>query len=100
MPHRVLHNSTTEAWERAGRPAPGDRPGEGETIAEYPGGHPIERYGDDLPMEGVEGDLDALALYAGQSSGLTDDVRPAAEVVEELVAETEARIDQLSAVVQ
>jgi nitronate monooxygenase len=95
-PHRVLRNSTTENWEQAGRPAPGDRPGEGETIAEYPGGHPIVRYGDDLPMEGVEGDLDALALYAGQSSGLTEEVQPADEVVEELVAETEARIDQLS----
>jgi nitronate monooxygenase len=99
-PHRVLRNSTTEAWEEAGRPAPGDRPGEGETIAEYPGGHPIERYGDDLPMAGVEGDLDALALYAGQSSGLTDEVQPAADVVEELVTETEARIGQLSDLVQ
>jgi len=27
------------------RPPSGDRPGEGETVAEYPGGHPIERYG-------------------------------------------------------
>ena len=40
--------------------------------------------------------LGALALYAGQSSGLTEKVRPAAAVLEELVAETEARIDHLS----
>ena len=40
--------------------------------------------------------LEALALYAGQSSGLTEGVWPAAAVIEELVAETEARIDHLS----
>lgn len=99
MPHRTLRNSTIDEWEQAGRPDPGDRPGEGEQIAEYPGGHPIVRYGDDLPMEGVEGDLEALALYAGQSSGLTDDVQPAAEVVAELVSETEERIEVLGELV-
>ena len=78
MPHRALRNSTVESWAAAGRPEPGERPGEGETIAEYPGGQPIERYGDDLPVEGAEGDLEALAPYAGQSSGLTEEVRPAA----------------------
>jgi NAD(P)H-dependent flavin oxidoreductase YrpB (nitropropane dioxygenase family) len=31
-PHRVLRNSTIDAWERAGRPASGVRPGEGEVI--------------------------------------------------------------------
>ena len=64
-PHRVLRNSTVESWEATGRSEPGDRPGEGETIASYPGGQPIERYGDDLPVKGAEGDLEALALYAG-----------------------------------
>src|SRR4051812_20747835 len=31
-PHRALRNSTVEAWERAGRPAVGSRPGEGEPV--------------------------------------------------------------------
>jgi len=99
-PHRVLRNSTVEDWEATGRPAPGEHPSEGETIASYPGGQPIERYGDDLPVKGAEGDLEALALYAGQSSGLTDEVRPAAAVLKELVAETEARIERLSSLVE
>jgi nitronate monooxygenase len=99
-PHRVLRNSTVEAWEAAGRPPAGERPGEGEVIAEYPDGTPIERYGDDLAVEGAEGDLEALPLYAGQSSGLTDEVRPAAAVVEELVAETEARVEGLTGLVE
>jgi nitronate monooxygenase len=99
-PHRVIRNSTVESWEEAGRPNPGNRPGEGEVIAEYPGGYPIERYGDDLPMEGVEGDLEALALYAGQSSGLTDDVQPAGAVVEELLEEAETRIEATANLVE
>ncbi|MFQ3318177.1 MAG: nitronate monooxygenase [Natronomonas sp.] len=100
MPHRTLRNSTIEAWEQAGRPESGERPGEGETVAEYPGGHPIKRYGDDLPMKGVEGNIEALALYAGQSSGLTDEIKPAAEVVEELVQETEARIEAIAVLIE
>jgi len=96
MPHRVVRNSTVEAWAEAGHPDPGERPGEGETVAEYPDGTPMERYGDDLPVEGAEGDLEALALYAGQSTGLTDDVQPAGEVVEELVGETEEAIRSMA----
>jgi hypothetical protein len=41
-----------------------------------------------------------LALFAGQSDGLTDEVRSAAAVLEELVAETEARIEHLSDLVE
>lgn len=100
MPHRVVQNSTVEAWDDAGRPQPGERPGEGETIAEYPDGTPMERYGDDLPVEGAEGELEALALYAGQSTGLTDDVLPAGEVVEELVEETEKAIRSTAALLE
>src|SRR5207245_11303610 len=31
-PHRALHNSTAAAWETAGRPPPGERPGAGEAV--------------------------------------------------------------------
>ncbi|WP_336325581.1 NAD(P)H-dependent flavin oxidoreductase [Halovenus sp. HT40] len=98
-PHRTLRNSTIEDWESADRPASGERPGEGETVAESPTGHPIERYSTDLPVAGSNGNLEALALYAGQSSGQTDDVIPAADVVEQLVAEAESCITQLSRIV-
>jgi nitronate monooxygenase len=36
QPHRVLRNSTVEAWEAAGRPPSGERPGEGEPVGAYP----------------------------------------------------------------
>ncbi|WP_254543401.1 NAD(P)H-dependent flavin oxidoreductase [Halomarina pelagica] len=96
-PHRTLRNATVEAWERAGRPPPGERPGEGETVAAYPNGRPVERYGDDVALPGMTGDVEALALYAGQSSGLTNDVRPAAAIVEGIVAEARAALDRASA---
>jgi nitronate monooxygenase len=83
--HRVLENSTVEAWAEAGRPRSGERPGEDEVVGAYPDGHPVERYGDDLPVDGATGETEAWAQYAGQSAGLTDDVRPAGEVVHDLV---------------
>jgi nitronate monooxygenase len=94
-PHRVLRNATVENWEAAGRPAPGDRPGEGETIGRYPDGRPVERYGDDIPVAGMEGDLEAMALYAGQSAGGVEAVRPAGDVVETLVEEARTSIGAL-----
>ena len=42
-PHRVLRNSTYRAWEAAGSPPPGSRPGEGEVIGTYLG-EPLPRY--------------------------------------------------------
>jgi NAD(P)H-dependent flavin oxidoreductase YrpB (nitropropane dioxygenase family) len=40
-PHRVLRNQTVEAWEAAGRPPSGKRPGEGEVIATSRASGPI-----------------------------------------------------------
>lgn len=76
-PHRVLRNSTYQRWEAAGRPAAGHRPGEGEEVA--PG---IVRYALNLPLSGSEGDVEAMALYAGQGVGAIDSVEPAAAIVE------------------
>jgi len=98
QPHRTLRNRTVEAWEAADEPAPGDRPGEGEPVATYPNGVEIERYDDDPPLPAASGDVEEMALYAGQSTGLTDSQRPAGEVVEALVHEATARIDDLSRV--
>lgn len=87
MPHRTLRNNTIERWEQAGRPPSGQRPHEGEQIAESATGVPLERYGDEPPLPGMTGNVEAMALYAGQSAGLTDDLLPADDVVRELTAE-------------
>ena len=76
-PHRVLRNSTYDRWEAAGRPEAGRRPGEGDEVA--PG---VVRYALNLPLAGSEGDVEAMAMYAGQGVGAIDAVEPAAAIVE------------------
>ena len=88
-PHRVLRNSTYLAWEAAGRPSLGERPGEGEQLATNADGSAVRRYDDAKPVVGITGDVESLSLYAGQSAGLVHDVRPAAQIVAELASEAE-----------
>ena len=80
-PHRVLRNSTYERWEAANCPPAGERPSEGEEVA--PG---IARYAVNLPLSGIEGDVEAMAMYAGQDVGAIDAVEPAAAIVERFAA--------------
>jgi nitronate monooxygenase len=91
-PHRVVENETVERFRAAGEPPFGDRPGEDDVVARSPHGDPIERYDEALATPGVEGDVDEMALFAGQSAGLTEEIRPAGDVVADLVAETEAAV--------
>jgi nitronate monooxygenase len=84
-PHRTLRNSTVRTWERAGRPAAPWRPGEGDAVACAPDGSRLYRYGSEPAVPGATGDVEALALYAGQSAGLINEVLPAAAIVDELV---------------
>ena len=86
-PHRVIKNSTVNAWEDAGKPAVGNRPNENEVIAYKQNGTPIMRYSDDGPIAGTTGNLEQLALYAGQTAGLLSIVKPASEIIEELISQ-------------
>ena len=85
-PHRALRNATIDAWEAAGRPATGSRPGEGDRVGTRPDGSPIERYASVTPVEGMDGDIDAMSMWAGQGVALARNVQPAAEIVAELVS--------------
>ena len=80
-PHRVLRNTTYEAWEAAGSPVSGERPGEGEEVVSG-----IPRYAANMPLAGMEGDVEAMAMYAGQSVGAITEVEPAAAIVERFAA--------------
>ena len=88
-PHRTLRNSTTIAWEGAGRPPPGRRPGEGEVIATV-GGQPIRRFDSASPRDAVIGDVEAMSLWAGQGVGLIRTVEPAGDIVREMAADASA----------
>jgi nitronate monooxygenase len=88
-PHRALRNSTIEAWEAAGRPGSGTRPGEADAPASRSDGTPISRYASATPRVGMTGDTEPLSNWAGQGAGLVTRVQPAAEIVLEIVAEAE-----------
>ncbi|MGI5213154.1 NAD(P)H-dependent flavin oxidoreductase [Plantactinospora sp. CA-290183] len=90
--HRVLRNTTLDHWVEAGSPAAPDRPGEGDVLATDARGREHLRYGDVIPLPGMTGRLDELALYAGQSAGGIHSVAPAAEIVETLLREATAAL--------
>lgn len=86
-PHRVLKNSTTAMWEKAGRKPPGQRPGEGDVLATSDRGGNILRYQSVSPGDGLTGDIEAISMWSGQGVSLVRKVQPAAEIVSEIVKE-------------
>src|SRR5438874_11963106 len=94
-PHRTLRNQTVEAWEAAGRPPTGDRPGEGEVIATSRSSGPIVRYQSYTPGVDAEGDIDAMSLWAGQSVGLVSKTQSAADIVREIAEQADSILRQL-----
>jgi nitronate monooxygenase len=91
--HRVLRTSVVEEWERAGRPASGSRPGEGAPAGQIRrrdgSAAPLVRYSVIPPAEYMEGDVEGLAYYAGNSVSLVREIFPAGEIVRRIVAEAE-----------
>ena len=61
----MLRNSTLEAWEDAGCPPSGRRPGEGDRIASEEGGRDFFRYDDAPPRSTMLGNPEAICWYAG-----------------------------------
>jgi NAD(P)H-dependent flavin oxidoreductase YrpB (nitropropane dioxygenase family) len=96
-PHRTLRNSTLAAWEAAGRPPAGRRPGEGEAVGTGGRGAPLPRYSSDLPTRTLTGDVEATALYAGQGTALIHDVRPAAEIARTMSEQAQQVLRRLAA---
>ena len=89
-PHRVLRTGVVDQWEQAGRPASGQRPGEGETIAvsRRPDVEiPLVNYSVMPPTDYLEGEVDGLPFYAGQSCTMVREIAPAGEIVRRIAAE-------------
>jgi len=90
-PTRTLRNRTFEEWDAAGRPPPGQRPGEGTAVGVMrpASGQTLEfpRYaGAGSPLIDFEGDLHYPAMWAGESVEVVKDVLPAGEIVRRLAA--------------
>jgi NAD(P)H-dependent flavin oxidoreductase YrpB (nitropropane dioxygenase family) len=89
-PHRVLRTEMVELWERAGRPEPGKRPGEGETIVSLrrtDAEIPVVNYTVMPPADFVDGSFERLPFYAGQSCSLIKEILPAGEIVRRIAAD-------------
>ncbi|WP_333334597.1 nitronate monooxygenase [Microcoleus sp. BROC3] len=97
-PHRVLRNATFTEWEAAGCPTSGQRPGEGTIVGTVPlAGTTMDvpKYGSMIPITGFIGDMESVALYAGESCNLIHDIKPAAQIVQDVVREAEEVIAQM-----
>ncbi len=98
-PHRVLRNRAFDEWQAAASPASGQRPGEGEIIGTMQsGGAPVDvpRYSAYIPEAQLDADVEHMAMYAGQSCELIHDIKPAGQVVRDLVREAGDAMQRLS----
>ncbi len=94
-PHRFLKNKTYRAWVEAGRPPIGRRPGEGEAIGTQRlpwADQELHRYESGMLVPTFDGDPEEGPLWAGLTVDVVNDIKPAAELVRELVREAEAAL--------
>ena len=95
-PHRTLRNKAFAEWEAAGRPPPGSRPGEGTSIGTrtLSTGEVIDwpRYAVGSASPDFDGDIEYAPLWAGESCTVVNDIKPAGEIVRDLVREAEAAL--------
>jgi len=97
-PHRVLRNRIVREWEAAGRPPPGQRPLEGTSIGTLTrsSGAKMEwpRYAVGVVSPEFDGDIDDAPLWAGESCSVVNDMKPAGDVVRDLVRDAAGAIDR------
>jgi nitronate monooxygenase len=88
-PHRTLRNRTFEEWVAAGRPPSGERPGEGTSIGRrrLASGAVVEwpRYATGMATPEFDGDIEYAPMWAGESCSVVNDIKPAAQIVTDLV---------------
>ena len=71
------------------------RPGQYDSVVHSRTEGDIKTYGSNTPDRDMEGDIEALSMWAGQGVGLTRKIMPAAEIVREINAEAEAVMKRL-----
>ena len=83
-------------WEKAGRPPPGERPGEDETLATDGFGRTVVRYQKVTARTDHQGNIEAMPHWAGQGVGLVTQVQPAADIVREISEEAQRTLQRLA----
>jgi NAD(P)H-dependent flavin oxidoreductase YrpB (nitropropane dioxygenase family) len=95
-PHRTLRTAFVDQWhgqEARGQESRLDEPAVGQTVI---GGQamPVPRFTSMPPNDEARGDIDSMALLAGQSVGLVREIKPAGQIVHELVEQARQIIAQ------
>lgn len=97
-PHRTLRTPFVERWlpeeKRRSEQRP-DEPHIGETII---GGQPmlLRQFMGFPPTPETTGDLESMDFLAGQSVGLVTQIKPAAQVIQELMEDAQQLLTQLA----
>jgi NAD(P)H-dependent flavin oxidoreductase YrpB (nitropropane dioxygenase family) len=95
-PHRTLRTAFVEQWlghEARGQESRLDEPAVGQTVIGSQA-MPVLRFVSMPPNGEASGDIDAMALLAGQAVGLVREIKPAGQIVRELVEEARQIIAQ------
>ena len=95
-PHRTLRTPFVQQWlgqEARGQQSRDDEPVVGQTVI---GGQPMPvlRFMGFPPNRQASGDIDSMDLLAGQGVGLVIEIKPAGQIVRELVADARHIIAQ------
>jgi enoyl-[acyl-carrier protein] reductase II len=92
---RGLRNAIVQEWDKRDDPAPykslppETQPIVGQAVV-YGNAMPMPRFLGLPPTSEFSGDFDQMSLLAGESVGLTNDIRPAGELVAEIASAAEA----------
>ncbi len=95
-PHRTLRTAFVRQWldqEARGQESRPDEPAVGQTVV---GGQtmPVLRFMGLPPNCDASGDIESMDLLAGQSVGLVGEIKPASQIVRELVEEARQIVSQ------
>jgi NAD(P)H-dependent flavin oxidoreductase YrpB (nitropropane dioxygenase family) len=95
-PHRTLRTAFVRQWlgqEARGQESRPDEPAVGQTVV---GGQPMPvlRFMGFPPNRDASGDIESMDLLAGQGVGLVGEIKPAGQIVRELVEEARQIVSQ------
>jgi enoyl-[acyl-carrier protein] reductase II len=96
---RGLRNAIVQEWEKRDDPAPykanppETQPIVGQAVV-YGNAMPMPRFLGLPPTPEFSGDFDQMSLLAGESVGLTNDIRPAGDLIAEMAGAAEAIVNQ------
>lgn len=79
--HRVLRNNTFNKWEAQGCPLVGSKPGENDVVVTHPVWGSIKRYSLGSPFPDMTGDVEDMAMYAGEGVSRVNEILTASDLI-------------------